>query len=802
MKRFFSLALLLVGFSAFVSGQHSMPDSLEFFFHQQLSILPHEKIYLHTDKPYYLSGEKIWFRAWLVDAIHHIPSSVSRYVYVELINSLNAVVTRVKIQEEAEVYYGYLLIPDDATEGDYTLRAYTTYMRNQEEEYFFTKTLHIGTSESETQFAVVKDISENNFDVGFYPEGGSLMLGTPCKVAFKGVSSNGQATEVSGAVYNQFGTKIVSIKSDHLGMGGFVFAAQKGETYYAVCESDKGKSRRFTLPTAVDHGYAIAVNQGEDNVYVAVLEPSPSEQDVPLYLFAHTRGMVHFVDSWDFEKEWIAIPKALFPTGILHLILFDSHRTPLSERLIFIDRQDQAQTIFHFDREQYAARSLVKNCVALTDKEGEPLTGSFSVSVTSDREVAIDSTSDILTQLLLTSDLRGHVDNPAYYFQHTPESILSLDLLMLTQGWRRYNTAKWAQGQYQYPVFPLELNSKISGRVQNLSSGRPIKDIEVILSSVVNGFYYSVQSDNKGKFSLPTGDYPDKTRYVIGVDPKKGRINTELILDSETFPERTLSAFPPPRLNRSLFVQYVDMAEQQYEYEGGVRATQLAPAVVTAERIIPKRSDYYTPLSPHYTLTEEQIDEVHALSVFQLLDKLPGVWIQYSSPPVIHIARGPNTFSEGGAPLIMIDNQFVDISIEEIPVDDIAQIDILSSPAQTSIFGVRGMNGVISIFTKKGGDVHHSSPPEVNIKTLLPLGYQRYAEFYTPIYETDLQRSNGKPDLRTTIHWQPVVQIDNQGQAFFSFYTADEQTSYTVTIEGVADNGTIIRNIGKIYCGL
>ena len=119
-------SFLLLGFTTNSFGNSNVPDSLIFLFNSQLSIFPQEKIYVHTDKPYYISGERIWLRTYLTDAVSHIPASVSRYVYVELIDPLDSIVTRVKIRQDEGVYHGHLLIPDDVPEGDYTLRAYTT----------------------------------------------------------------------------------------------------------------------------------------------------------------------------------------------------------------------------------------------------------------------------------------------------------------------------------------------------------------------------------------------------------------------------------------------------------------------------------------------------------------------------------------------------------------------------------------------------------------------------------------------------------------------------------------------------
>jgi len=133
-------------------------------------------------------------------------------------------------------------------------------------------------------------------------------------------------------------------------------------------------------------------------------------------------------------------------------------------------------------------------------------------------------------------------------------------------------------------------------------------------------------------------------------------------------------------------------------------------------------------------------------------------------------------------------------------VHDIAQMDILKSGDNTSIFGSLGANGVIAIYTKSRIGSSNSRSSEVpHIKSVSPLGYQQPVEFYAPRYDTEQQRNNSKPDLRTTIHWQPIVQIDSRGIASFEFYTADEHTSYTVIIEGLADDGTIIRRESRLW---
>jgi len=812
-------------------AQGQLPDSLAASFRNQLEIFPQEKIYVHTDKPYYISGEKIWLRAWIVDAITHIPVSESRYVYVELISPLDSMVTRVKIREEEGAYHGHILIPDHAPKGAYTLRAYTTYMRSQDEDYFFTKTLYVGVPPAYAARAEAHSFHQSpddDYDVTFYPEGGSLMLGAMCKVAFKAMRPNGQSIEVSGAVYNQSHEEVGTFRTIHLGMGSFHLFSQQGERYYAICTNEKGQTKFFDLPAALDDGYSLSVNQMRGqmsgNLHISVQKPAGAALNDDLYLLAHTRGMIHFIEIWDHEQNFEIIAKEWFPSGVLHLILFDANLSPVSERLVFINNNEQAQVAYRTDKDKYPRRTLVQNSVTVTDKEGRPLDGSFSVAVTSDREVRPDTTSNILTQLLITSDLRGYIQNPAFYFQSTTESESALDLLMLTQGWRRYDIAALARGRFARPAFPIEFGQEISGKVQMTSSGRAIEDVEVQIASLaMDGFSHAIQTDNEGRFRMPIGEFPDSTRFIVSVEPPR-RTNIDLILDKETFPERTLSMVPPVEVDRDQFFQYAHKAEQQYVDEGGIRVAQLSAAFVTAETKQPLRqSQFYTlPNSASYSIPQEQLEHAQitgGTDIYDLIGRMPGVEIERGVLGTASIfIRGTNRRiglggSPGGrnpisiisassaSPLLIIDDMAMDISyLNTIHLHDIAQIDVLTQ-SNSAMFGIRGQNGVISIFTKSGrgiSNVSQTTAPSPNIKAFMPLGYQQPVAFYAPKYETPEQRSNPKPDVRTTIHWQPVVSINNQGVATFGFYTSDDATSYTVTIEGVADDGTIIQKVEKL----
>jgi TonB-dependent SusC/RagA subfamily outer membrane receptor len=209
---------------------------------------------------------------------------------------------------------------------------------------------------------------------------------------------------------------------------------------------------------------------------------------------------------------------------------------------------------------------------------------------------------------------------------------------------------------------------------------------------------------------------------------------------------------------------------------------------ISAERKPIRKSDFYS--EADHSITEDELENIFVTDIRLLLMRFPGVRVIGKSVSI----RGSDT-----APLLVVDNMPMDIeSLDLINPFDIAQIDVLTNANNTTLFGMRGRNGVIVIFTKNGRSASKTASIPFHIKSILPLGYQNPVEFYAPKYDTPEKRDAQTPDLRTTIHWQPVVQTDSLGMASFEFYTADEPTSYTVIIEGLADDGRIIRKEGKM----
>ncbi|MDR2037341.1 MAG: carboxypeptidase regulatory-like domain-containing protein [Bacteroidales bacterium] len=824
-------------------------------FDHQLSVFPQEKVYLHTDKPYYLSGERIWFRAHIVDAATHIPSFSSNCVYVELFNAKDSAVSRIKTGLGNDLYSGYISIPEDVPEGDYTLRAYTAGMRNLDEDYFFMKNIRIGdplsrimqvqpefqflsdkTIDADFRFSLIRPLvpvnpeslkitvnsekpanlrtvdgksgfsfnltpdekqrvmlldaeyetipfsqyikiplPDDDFDVSFYPEGGSALYGIEGRIAFKSTQRDGTEIDVEGTVYDSRGNEITQFKTDMRGMGLFMLKYDTGEAYHAVCTNGKGKSKRFELPAAREDGYALSAVWSRDLLSVNV---QPKIADT-LCLLIHTRGVVQDVFVLENANEPVIFKKKNFPSGVSHLLLLTKDMVPVCERLVFVQNDDQAKVVSKTDKENYVTRSPVDYMVSITDETGGPLPGNFSVSVTCDNEVAADTMMNILTSLLLTSDLRGNIPDPGFYFRKKGRSSeYALDLLMLTQGWRRYDTERIVKNDLMSLDTLQAKGYGLSGMVRYALGWRPVENANVSILSMGGGFTYETSTDYNGRFYLPDSETPDSTVLIVKTDARADRpVKYELLLDDVSYPERMLPVVANGAPDRVQFANYADKAEQQYVDEFGTRIRHIPEVTITAPKKMGRDySRYYQPKDVHYVITENDLKKLPPTNITHLILRIPGVHLKDS---VFEYAREPvavvvDDFPPGAVPL------------DEIVPSQVIQVDFL----------VRQVGFILERYTISITTTSRKPKETPYIKYFMPLGFQKPSEFYVPEYDTPIK--NAKPDLRTTIHWQSNLTTDEEGKASFSFYTADDPSTYTVVIEGMTEDGKIVYQRDKI----
>ncbi|MCD8185878.1 MAG: hypothetical protein LUD68_05320, partial [Rikenellaceae bacterium] len=510
-------------------GTVDFNDVMSKLFTLQRYYYPQEKAYLHFDRNHYIAGDTIWFRGYLVNAATHTPDTSSRYLYVDLVDPADSVVTRCRIRRQEGGYPGYVALPDDLAAGNYTLWAYTLFMRNTGAEFFFQAPVRISdplslriseqvrffpsagakdfsvavqfqdlvnqsaakpntfkagmnrqtprtwTSQTKTYDLSFRNVDtmrhnvllidydksrkfievpppQTQFDVSFHPEGGYLVVGQMNTVGFKAVNVLGQSIRIRGKIFNSNDELIGEFEPEHRGIGTFTLFSQPGESCYAVCTDEQGFSRRFELPEPRTDVYGLKAVLRSGYVYTTLSVPEVF-QDEELYVIVQSRGEVMYTATVPQGQRNLRFNTLDLPSGVAHILLVDSRWNILNERLVFIRNDDQAHVRFSADKPQYGRREKVTARVELTDYRGNPLEGTLSVAVTDNKDILPDSPGNIYTELLLSSDLKGYIESPAWYFEaDDPSRHSALDALMMTQGWRRYEIPGLLQKRVVQPA--------------------------------------------------------------------------------------------------------------------------------------------------------------------------------------------------------------------------------------------------------------------------------------------------------------------------------------------------------------
>lgn len=778
---------------------------------QQLKAYPEEKVYLHTDKPYYAAGDTIWFKAYLVHAALHQAMHYSRYIYVELVNSQGEVVARERVRPENDSYYCQLPVKEKTAPGEYSLRAYTNYMRNLPEDYFFRKEIYIGNavsqqhdealaampglsgSQSAPALAQPATASQAGYDVQFLPEGGHLMAGCLQNIAFKAIDRDGWGTDVHGHIIDETGQEVCSFQSSHLGMGATAFFTQAGKQYTAVCENGLGEELRVALPLPVTEGYSLSVSRLDDRLHITVLRPESAPLQQNLYLLAHMRGIPLFRSYFGPDRPTVALPTADMPTGVLQVLLLSGEGDVLSERLCFIRQPDPVKLSLDFDKTSYGRRERVYARMQVTDAQGQGVGGDFSLSVTDDQSVELDSSAmTIESYLLLTSDLRGHIERPGDYFlASNTKADYQLDLLMMTQGWRRYDMPRLMKGDINLLTdHELEVGSTLCGRLQTFPIRRAIPHANISVFNPIFSYVNSVQTDNRGRFCIEGFEFPDSSSFFIQAEKKQQGIIMELTAEAQSFPPVTLR-MPATRKEWSdpVIERFLSKSRERWYQDKGGMVINLGEVAVTARKsdnLRKERGAMYSYAS--FTFEPEEIEDLIGLRLIDVLLQAPGITLDGS---------GEGVLMRNAVPLIVIDNiesQMSDLST--IQVADVEMIDILRDPVQTAMYRGGG-NGVICIYLKRGQrteDMQLGSHQK-----LIPyMGYTSPKDFYQPMYSVESQRQSRQPDLRSTLWWQPNLSTGESGQAEIRFYTGDERGHCTLLIEGVTDEGEVVRKLARV----
>ena len=659
----------------------------------------------------------------------------------------------------------------------------------------------------------------DNFSVQFMPEGGNLIAGFAQVVAFKAIGTDGKSVEIEGYISDKSENRICDIKSQNKGMGSFILSAQAGEQYTATITSARGITSTFQLPTALVSGCAMQVKQIAGNTLLMKVSSTPDIPASRLAAVIQSRGMVEAVI--EDVTRLIRIPLSEIMSGIAHIAIVDKESKQIvAERLIFVENHNFATANIQADKQSFSPREKISLDFDIRNSTGTPVVGDFVVSVTDSKAAPLDSTAEnIFSYLLLSSDLRGRIEEPAQYFDsNNPSRKEHLDLVMLTNGWRRYDLNKILKGEGPSLRYKVEDTQRITGKVTGMIG--KVKNPSVMIFQKGEKIHGIFPLNESNRFEITGIDAPDTAYYYIQALNKNGSSNRVRIqVDPPTYPTTNIPLPRPyykqakPAISEDLLMG----AKEKYYDDGGMRVVDLDAIVVTAK--YEQQHSYSTVVDSFNSLSG---DLTRYASVFDALQRfrqlyvdgstvrvrpfggrmvqdvsaLPGSMNVEVAPGEFEVVSDPNSSisiesnsEEERIPAVLINDTPSSIEMLDMyPMSEVTKIAYVSADEAMGLSGDTRY-GVIIMEVK---DINNTlSTGNESLAKVLITGYCQPAEFYAPKY--DVPQTERKKDLRTTIAWEPSLRSDASGKASMSFWSADRHNDYNVVLEGITAEGELCR---------
>ncbi len=770
---------------------------------------PQEKAYLHTDKGYYMAGETLWFKATLVEGQSHLRDTVSIPLYVDLIDlQKQKILDSRTIKLEGGFGHGDFDLPDSLFAGTYRVRAYTSWMKNFAGTDLFQKDFHVFERNDLTP-EVTKPAQDVEF--GFFPEGGHLVEGLQSRIAFKAVNKLGKGVFVSGAIIDNHEDTVTVFESQHLGMGTFNFTPLKGQKYKALIFVNKVARKTVPFPVYKDKGYVITTDNFSNAQQIRVFISRNTVQAAEdLMLLGMVQGKVYYSARMTVKKDIssVQIPRNLFPPGVVTLTLFDVKANPLCERLIYQHLNATPEVKFKTDKTVYSSREKTVVEVAVTDPGGKPAEGEFSVSVLDKGQIKDqDNVRHIRSYLMLESEVKGYIENPAAYFnKQDPKAPVFLDLLLMTQGWRRFSwdeILKPSERNYRYLIERgLSVTGEIT-RVNGKNFEKPVNITMMITRQDSTVGMSLAESAPDGSFGFYGHDFRDSVKVYLQAIVGKNSRNSTIVVSSPNLNEIDLIRFPYRAISFEAhdLAAYLKLSNELLQLQRKLkqdRIINLDEFVVKAKKQDQLRDGrvLYSQADASIKVTDNMYGFNNVLDLIR--GRVAGVQVTGDAFNPSVLIRGISSLSGSNEPTFLLDGIVVDKSmVLSIPVPDVEAIDVLKGPS-SAIYGSRGGNGVISVLTKRGNPNYDwKNDPSPGVKIFQMKGYSTPKTFYVPQYDSEVA-GNERPDYRSTVYWNPVVRTDNSGKARFEFFNTDNTGTFEIFMEGLTFSGLPVAS-RKVY---
>ena len=830
---------------------------------QSFSInIPQEKVYLHFDNTGYYQGDHIWFKCYVTSAQHQL-SELSKTLYVELLNPGGEVIDkRILKIEYGQCHGDFVLNQFTFYSGFYEVRAYTKYMLNFGDDVIFSRLLPVfdkpktagnykekemlsygrrGVAGVNGAFQMKREppVKGKTVNLHFFPEGGNLIQGVTSRIAFEATDEAGYPINLAGVIMDANKQEIAEFAVLHEGRGVFTYTPDDNAMKAKAVVEYSGKKYQFDMPVAFPRGIVMEVDNLSYADSIGINLQKNGSTSVGMFGVAVVSGgklRNHCAVPVEDDKINFKLDKTQLSAGVSRIVLFDDTGDIVCDRLIFIQRNDDRLGIqVKTDKRTYKPYDLVTMDISVNDKDANPAQTTLSLAVR-DGENEIESNHTILTDLLLMSEIKGYVRNPAWYFENdNDETRRALDVLLMVQGWRRYSWKQMAGVEpfemKHLPEQGIETHGSIlSNPIIGKMKPQPDVNVDLILSEFGkdieqgSGIVTSFITDSNGRFSF-VSDVEGKWNMILAATEKGKAKNYRIVLDRLFSPkskqyryadmqvsmsEKTIENMNDEALFDDNFEYNLDSLLIAYQDSlsrlGIDEKTHLLEEVTVIAKKRTKAQDIYQnrTMSVAYYDVASEFDDLYDSGQFigdnihelmknmnqnfsTLWDQSQREWLMYKNRMV----------------LFVIDYNIVDWSsaldifkYKNIRVQAIKSIYINETVSAFCQYYYHPAIGCDWAFDRFGCTVFIETYAEreslaedgKGIRKTWLEGYSSVSEFYSPDY---MELPPDPNDYRRTLYWNPSVTSDETGHAKIQFYNNNRNTNFSISAETVTSTGKI-----------
>lgn len=776
---FMQFALVLLCFNQVVA-QTETSSNVQTQFNQYNRQAIQEKLFVHTDKPLYVAGDIMWFKVYYVDGNYNKPLDLSKIAYLEILNKDQKPVLQGKIAMTEGSGSGSFFIPLSLNSGNYRLRAYTNWMKNFSQDFYFEKNITIVNS--------LKNLGEKSadsttqYDIRFFPEGGNLVAGIQSKVAFRVADQNGKGVDFKGTVTDGDNNTVATFQPARFGIGYFSFTPAANKKYKAIIRLSSSNAVVSEFPVVYNQGYVMHLENPVADQLSVTVSTNINAPDQFVYLFAHTRQSVKLAEMQPVTdgKATFSIDKSKLGEGVSHITIFNSNRQPVCERLFF-KKPVSLKINANANGEEFRSRKKIYVNIDAQDA-AKPVVADMSMSVYRIDSLASAQDMDILTYLWLVSDLQGSIESPTYYTNNSGVEIESAtDNLMLTHGWRRFRWEDVLQNKTAaFDYIPEFEGHVVSGKISDKRTGAPVENALAYFSAPGTRFQIgSSLSNKKGQLLFDIKNFYGSNEIVIQTDNQKDSNYRIDILNpfSEKFSQLPIPPFNlSEELREDLVTRSVGMQVQNAYLNDNLQkfdAPEMADS--TAFYGVPDYKFFLDDYTRFNTMEEVMREYVTDVSLRKHQQKF-----------YFRIMNDPYRQFFNDDPLVLMDGVPV-FDVDKIIAMNPLKIKKIEVMGRRYFLGPLNASGVVSFTTYKGDmDGFQLDPNAVVVEYE---GLQMQREFYSPAYETEKQINSRIPDFRNLLYWTPDIKTDAHGKKQLSFYSSDQQGKYLVMIQGITAEG-------------